>query len=182
GQHDPAAVDLAQEALMGSDYQSLRFLEQLVEMIQDRVKYTQRHTGPAWPAGRTLKERVGSCRDLAMLMVETCRCVGLPARFVSGYHLVEPRPERYDLHAWAEVYLPGAGWRGFDPSGRGAIDDRYVTVATSSKPELTAAVTGSFSGPPGVSSELEWSIEAEELVGTPDDLSALELSAAELAA
>ncbi|MEB3263675.1 MAG: transglutaminase N-terminal domain-containing protein, partial [Synechococcus sp.] len=42
GQHDPAAVDLAQEALMGSDYQSLRFLEQLVEMIQDRVKYTQR--------------------------------------------------------------------------------------------------------------------------------------------
>ncbi|MFY8150213.1 MAG: transglutaminase family protein [Prochlorococcaceae cyanobacterium] len=167
GQHDPAAVDLAQEALTGSDYRALSFLDQLVEMIQDRVKYTQRHTGPAWPAGRTLKERVGSCRDLAMLMIETCRCVGLPSRFVSGYHLVEPRPERYDLHAWAEVYLPGAGWRGFDPSGRGAIDDRYVTLATSSKPELTAAVTGSFSGPPGVTSELEWTIEAEELIGEP---------------
>ena len=161
GQHDPAAVDMAQEALMGSDQRALMFLQQLVEIIQDRVKYTQRHVGPAWPAGRTLKERVGSCRDLAMLMVEACRCVGLPARFVSGYHLVEPKPERYDLHAWAEVYLPGAGWRGFDPSGMGVIDDRYITLATSSKPDLTAAITGSFSGPTGVESALEWSIEAE---------------------
>jgi transglutaminase-like putative cysteine protease len=163
GQHDPAAVDLAQEALMGSDQRALMFLDQLVEMIQDRVKYTQRHVGPAWPAGRTLKERVGSCRDLAMLMIEACRCVGLPARFVSGYHLVEPKPRHYDLHAWAEIYLPGAGWRGFDPSGMGAIDDRYITLATSSKPLLTAAINGSFSGDQPVQSEMDWSIEAEIL-------------------
>jgi hypothetical protein len=163
GQHDAAAVDLAQEALMGSDGRSLNFLQQLVEVIQDRVKYTQRHVGPAWPAGRTLKERVGSCRDLAMLMIECCRSVGLPARFVSGYHLVEPKPERYDLHAWAEVYLQGAGWRGFDPSGKGAVDDRYIPVATSSRSDLTAAVSGTFSGPPGVESELEWEINAEIL-------------------
>jgi transglutaminase-like putative cysteine protease len=127
------------------------------------VKYTQRHVGPAWPAGRTLKERVGSCRDLAMLMIECCRSVGLPARFVSGYHLVEPKPERYDLHAWAEVYLQGAGWRGFDPSGQGAVNDRYLPVATSSRSDLTAAVSGTFSGPPGVGSELEWEISAEIL-------------------
>jgi transglutaminase-like putative cysteine protease len=163
GQHDAAAVDVAQEALMGSDGRSLNFLQQLVEVIQDRVKYTQRHVGPAWPAGRTLKERVGSCRDLAMLMIECCRSVGLPARFVSGYHLVEPKPERYDLHAWAEVYLQGAGWRGFDPSGKGAVDDRYIPVATSSRSDLTAAVSGTFSGPPGVESELEWEISAEIL-------------------
>jgi transglutaminase-like putative cysteine protease len=161
GQHDPAAVDLAQEALMGSDQLSLTFLQQLIEIIQDRVKYTQRHVGPAWPAGRTLKERVGSCRDLAVLMIEACRSVGLPARFVSGYHLLEPKAERYERHAWAEVYLPGAGWRGFDPSGVGVVDDRYITLATSSKPELTAAITGSFSGPNGVESALEWSIEAD---------------------
>jgi transglutaminase-like putative cysteine protease len=163
GQHDAAAVDLAQEALMGSDGRSLNFLQQLIEVIQDRVKYTQRHVGPAWPAGRTLKERVGSCRDLAMLMIECCRSVGLPARFVSGYHLVEPKPERYDLHAWAEVYLQGAGWRGFDPSGQGAVDDRYIPVATSSRSDLTAAVSGTFSGPPGVESELDWEISAEIL-------------------
>jgi len=163
GQHDAVAVDVAQEALMGSDGRSLNFLQQLIEIIQDRVKYTQRHVGPAWPAGRTLKERVGSCRDLAMLMIECCRSVGLPARFVSGYHMVEPKPERYDLHAWAEVYLQGAGWRGFDPSGKGAVDDRYIPVATSSRSDLTAAVSGTFSGPPGVESELEWEICAEIL-------------------
>ena len=163
GQHDAAATDLAQEALMGSDQRSLTFLQQLVEIIQDRVKYTQRHVGPAWPAGRTLKERVGSCRDLAMLMIECCRSMGLPARFVSGYHLVEPKPERYDLHAWVEVYLQGAGWRGFDPSGQGAVDDRYIPVASSSQSDLTAAISGSFSGPPGVKSTLEWEISAEIL-------------------
>ena len=151
---------------MGSDGTSLNFLQLLIEIIQDRVKYTQRHVGPAWPAGRTLKERVGSCRDLAMLMIECCRSIGLPARFVSGYHLVEPKPERYDLHAWTEVYLQGAGWRGFDASGKGAVDDRYIPVATSSKSDLTAAVSGSFSGPPGVESELEWSINAEILSGS----------------
>ncbi len=175
GQHDPAAVDMAQEALMGSDQRALMFLEQLVEMIQDRVKYTQRHVGPAWPAGRTLKERVGSCRDLAMLMVEACRCVGLPARFVSGYHLLDPAPEQYDLHAWTEVYLPGAGWRGYDPSGKGPIDDRYITLATSSKPELTAAITGCFSGPPGVSSSFDWLIEAEILDPLPSREASLPL-------
>ena len=163
GQHDPAAVDLAQEALMGSDQRALRFLDQLLVIIQDRVKYTQRHLGPAWPAGRTLKERVGSCRDLAMLMIEACRCVGLPSRFVSGYHLVEPPPKRYDLHAWAEIYLPGAGWRGFDPSGKGHTDDRYIILATSSNPNLTAAVNGTFSGSSKVESEFQWSIMPEIL-------------------
>ena len=160
GQHDPLAVELAQDALMGSNQQAIPFLQQLIEMIQDRVKYTKRHVGPAWPAGRTLRERVGSCRDLAWLMVECCRTVGLPARFVSGYHLADPAPETYDLHAWAEIYLPGAGWRGFDPSAGHEINDRYIVLAASSKPELTAAVSGTFSGPPGTQSELIWLINA----------------------
>ena len=160
GQHDPSAVELAQDALMGGNQQALPFLQQLMEMIQDRVKYTQRHVGPAWPAGRTLRERVGSCRDLAMLMMECCRSVGLPARFVSGYHLAEPAPEHYDLHAWTEIYLPGAGWRGFDPSAGGEVTSRYIVLASSSKPDLTAAVQGTFSGPSVTTSQLSWSIEA----------------------
>ena len=161
GQHDPSAVELAQDALMGSNQQVLLFLQQLMEMIQDRVKYTQRHVGPAWPAGRTLRERVGSCRDLAMLMMECCRSVGLPARFVSGYHLAEPAPETYDLHAWTEIYLPGAGWRGFDPSAGGEITSRYIVLVSSSKPDLSAAVQGSFTGPPATTSHLSWTIEAD---------------------
>ena len=163
GQHDPSAVELAQEALAGSINNALSFTYHLIEIIQDRVKYTKRHTGPAWPASRTLKERVGSCRDLAMLMVEACRSVGIPSRFVSGYNFEEPILSEYDLHAWAELYIPGAGWRGFDPSGKGLIDERYLTLVSSSKSNLTSVVTGNFIGKANLENNLCWEIKPLEI-------------------
>ena len=163
GQHDPSAVELAQEALAGSSNNALSFTFQLIEIIQDRVKYTKRHTGPAWPASRTLRERVGSCRDLAMLMVESCRSVGIPSRFVSGYHLEDPLPKEFELHAWAELYIPGAGWRGFDPSGKGLIDERYLTLVSSSKSNLTAVITGNFRGKTNLKNNLKWEIKPLEI-------------------
>ena len=163
GQHDPSAVELAQESLAGSSNNALSFTFQLIEIIQDRVKYTKRHTGPAWPASRTLRERVGSCRDLAMLMVESCRSVGIPSRFVSGYHFEDPLPKEFDLHAWAELYIPGAGWRGFDPSGKGLIDERYLTLVSSSKSNLTAVITGNFRGKTNLKNNLTWEIKPLEI-------------------
>ena len=163
GQHDPSAVGLAQEALAGSSNNALAFIFQLIEIIQDRVKYTKRHTGPAWPASRTLRERVGSCRDLAMLMVEACRSVGIPSRFVSGYHFEDPQPIEYDLHAWSELYIPGVGWRGFDPSGKGLIDERYLTLVSSSKSNLTAVITGNFIGKTNLVNNLNWQIKPLEI-------------------
>ena len=163
GQHDPSAVELAQEALAGSSNNALSFTFQLIEIIQDRVKYTKRHTGPAWPASRTLRERVGSCRDLAMLMVESCRSVGIPSRFVSGYHFEDPLPKEFELHAWAELYIPGAGWRGFDPSGKGLIDERYLTLVSSSKSNLTAVITGNFRGRTNLKNNLSWEIKPLEI-------------------
>ena len=163
GQHDPSAVELAQEALAGSINNALSFTYHLIEIIQDRVKYTKRHTGPAWPASRTLKERVGSCRDLAMLMVEACGSVGIPSRFVSGYNFEEPILSEYDLHAWAELYIPGAGWRGFDPSGKGLIDERYLTLVSSSKSNLTSVVTGNFIGKANLENNLCWEIKPLEI-------------------
>ena len=163
GQHDPSAVELAQESLAGSSNNALSFTFQLIEIIQDRVKYTKRHTGPAWPASRTLRERVGSCRDLAMLMVESCRSVGIPSRFVSGYHFEDPLQKEFELHAWAELYIPGAGWRGFDPSGKGLIDDRYLTLVSSSKSNLTAVITGNFRGKTNLKNNLTWEIKPLEI-------------------
>ena len=163
GQHDPSAVELAQEALAGSSNHALSFTFQLIEIIQDRVKYTKRHTGPAWPASRTLRERVGSCRDLAMLMVEACRSVGIPSRFVSGYHFEDPLQNEFDLHAWAELYIPGAGWRGFDPSGKGLIDERYLTLVSSSKSNLTAVITGNFIGRTNLKNNFSWEIKPLEI-------------------
>lgn len=163
GQHDYAAVQLAQEALMLSDQQPLGFIHQLVGVIKERISYSHRRTGPAWPAGRTIREGIGSCRDLAMVFIEACRCLGIPARFVSGYHLVEPPPQTYELHAWAEVYLPGAGWRGFDPSGHGEIDEQYVAISTPSEPAKAAAVQGNFFSPEVVESRFDWSITVTQL-------------------
>ena len=163
GQHDPSAVELAQEALAGSSNNALSFIFQLIEIIQDRVKYTKRHSGPAWPASRTLRERVGSCRDLAMLMVEACRSVGIPSRFVSGYHFEDPLPNELDLHAWAELYIPGAGWRGFDPSGKGLIDERYLALVSSSKSNLTSVITGNFIGKNNLENTLSWEIKPLEI-------------------
>jgi len=159
GQHDPAAIKIAQEALVGIENNVLEFLSQLIELIKERVKYTPRHLGPAWTSGRTLSERVGSCRDLAILLMETCRCVGIPSRFVSGYQFMELPPEKYELHAWTEIFIPGFGWRGFDPSGCGLINNKYITLASASKSELVAPVRGSFIGPPHLKSELEWDIQ-----------------------
>ena len=159
GQHDPSAIQIAQEALVGIENNVLEFLYQLIELIKERVKYTPRHLGPAWPSGRTLSERVGSCRDLAILLMETCRCVGIPSRFVSGYQFMDQPTEKYELHAWTEIFIPGFGWRGFDPSGCGLINDRYITLASASRSDLVAPVRGSFVGTPNLKSELKWDIQ-----------------------
>ena len=159
GQHDPSAIQIAQEALVGIENNVLEFLYQLIELIKERVKYTPRHLGPAWSSGRTLSERVGSCRDLAILLMETCRCVGIPSRFVSGYQFMDQPTEKYELHAWTEIFIPGFGWRGFDPSGCGLINNRYITLASASKSDHVAPVRGSFVGTPNLKSELKWDIQ-----------------------
>ena len=145
--------------MAGINNNVLDFLYQLIELIKDRVKYTPRHIGPAWTSERTLSERVGSCRDLAILLMEACRCVGIPSRFVSGYQFMDQAPDKYELHAWTEVFIPGFGWRGFDPSGCGLINHNYVALASSSKSEHVAPVRGSFVGPSDLKSELEWNID-----------------------
>lgn len=88
----------------------------------------------------------GACRDLALCYIAACRHVGLPARFVSGYHEGDPDREDRDLHAWAEVWLPGGGWRGFDPSLGLAVADRHLVVAAAADPADAAPVVGTFRG------------------------------------
>lgn len=124
------------------------FVTALAARIHELCRTARRPRGWPRPATETLREREGACRDLAMLYVEACRVAGVPARFVSGYHLPlveEIRGEdRRELHAWAEVYLPGAGWRGFDPSTGLATSDRYVTVASGADPGAAAPISGTF--------------------------------------
>jgi len=106
----------------------------------------------------TLANREGSCRDMAVLYIEACRHVGIASRFVSGYVERRPPGEPRELHAWAGVYVPGAGWRGFDPTQGLAVSNRHLTLATAAQPAGAAPVTGSFGGN-GATATLESSIE-----------------------
>jgi len=96
----------------------------------------------------TLSRGTGSCRDLATLFIESCRRLGIAARFVSGY-VHDPATEigGASTHAWAEVYLPGAGWKGFDPTNAAIAGPDHIPVAVHRHPEALPPVAGSFTGP-----------------------------------
>lgn len=94
----------------------------------------------------TFTQRRGSCRDLAFMMMEMLKSVGLATRFVSGYAFNPELSEEHNLHAWLEVYIPGAGWVGLDPSLGLFTDYNYFPLATSFDPANTAPVIGTYGG------------------------------------
>jgi transglutaminase-like putative cysteine protease len=100
--------------------------------------------------------------------MEACRFQGIPARFVSGYQADAPEEARHDLHAWAEVYLPGAGWRGYDPTRGLSVVDRHVALAAGPSHEQARPTEGTYRGT-GATSRLEAriSIETRETTQTP---------------
>lgn len=119
------------------------FLLEVVNYIHMTYEYEKRVEGPAHAAEHTLLQKKGTCRDFAVLMISMCQTLGIAARFVSGYCFGSPR-QAYELHAWVEVYLPGGGWRGFDPTEGKAVDHSYVVLASSAQPDHISPVTGSI--------------------------------------
>jgi transglutaminase-like putative cysteine protease len=84
--------------------------------------------------------------------MESARCLGLASRFVSGYlHAPLMADNIGTTHAWAEVYLPGAGWKGFDPTIGKIAGTDHITVAVARLPESVPPIAGSFFGAPGSS-------------------------------
>ncbi len=88
----------------------------------------------------------GSCRDLAWMVITMLRMQGIACRFVSGYAYSDELEEGHELHAWVEVFLPGAGWVGIDPSLGLFTNEFYVPVASSFDPANTMPVIGSYRG------------------------------------
>lgn len=136
------ATTTAQEV----DRQTLPFLTKLNDRISGMCERIIRPEGAPLLPTTTLQQLKGSCRDLAVLFIDACRAVGLAARFVSGYTLNEADTGKHDLHAWAEVYIPGAGWRGFDPSQGVAISSQHVPVASGRISSEAAPVSGTIRG------------------------------------
>jgi transglutaminase-like putative cysteine protease len=145
GDH-PHLAAFAQEMMQAAKYKTIPFLTELAEQIYQRYEYMLREDGDAWASEETMKQGKGSCRDFAVLFIDICRRVGIAARFVSGYCLGDDAANSGDMHAWAEVYLPGAGWRGFDPSRGLSVNDDYITVAAGQRPQDAAPTFGNFRG------------------------------------
>ncbi|HEX3371514.1 MAG TPA: transglutaminase family protein, partial [Candidatus Acidoferrales bacterium] len=156
---EPAGPKL-QELVSEVRRENTRIVDYLVELnqvIHRRVQYLIRMEAGIQTPEETLTLQSGSCRDSAWLMVQMLRHLGLAARFVSGY-LIQLAPDVKsldgpsgteqditDLHAWAEVYLPGAGWIGFDPTSGLLAGEGHIPLACSADPSTAAAIDGFFS-------------------------------------
>lgn len=145
-QGDGPVAWYADEIARATGYDTLRFLTALTEDLSSRIEHVVRLTGEPQTAEHTLKSGVGAGRDLAVLFIETCRTQGIAARFTSGYWSGAAPDGRQYLHAWAEVYFPQCGWRGFDPTTGLAVADQHVPVASGLYPGSAASITGAFWG------------------------------------
>lgn len=141
-----------------SDDSTIDYIVELNRRVHDVVRYLIRMEPGVQTCEQTLGLGSGSCRDSAWLLVQVMRNMGLAARFVSGY-LIQLKPDVKpldgpagtdqdftDLHAWAEVYLPGAGWLGLDPTAGLLVSNQHLPVARSPLPEQAAPIRGSHDG------------------------------------
>ncbi|MFT9207527.1 transglutaminase family protein [Acetobacter orientalis] len=128
--------------------QTVAMLVALNKAVAAHVGYQLRMEPGVWSPEETLAKQSGSCRDSAWLLVALLRRMGFVARFVSGYliqNTQSPNGEDVltcDLHAWAETYLPGAGWVGFDTTSGLLTAQAHVALAASPTPEDAAPVSG----------------------------------------
>ena len=141
-------------------------LDQMNRSIAGQFCYQMREEPGVQSPALTLAGNSGSCRDFAALFIEACRHLGLASRFVSGYLDTPLNADSHgSTHAWAEVYLPGAGWKGFDPTSGEVTGNRHIATAVARHPEAVPPVAGSYLGPPNLSPILSVAVRVSTFVG-----------------
>ena len=153
--------EFADAVLVESGDQPVAFLDALNHTIHVRTRIAVRDDGRHAQSGaETLALGRGACRDVTVLFMEAARAVGFAARFVSGYRRGDLTRRDRHLHAWAEAFIPGGGWRGWDPVEGRAVADQHVALAASAQQIHTMPVTGAYLGR-GIGSTLEYTIRIE---------------------
>jgi transglutaminase-like putative cysteine protease len=127
----------------------LEQMHALSAAIRQKVRYEVGSSHPDWGAEEAIAAGSGVCQDHAHIFVACARKLGLPARYVSGYLMMNETELQDATHAWAEVHLEGLGWVGFDVSNGICPDDRYVRVATGLDYAQAAPVIGNRIGTAG---------------------------------
>ncbi len=131
--------------------ETIGLLRSMTLAIKNGFRYERRDEKGIQSPSETLQLRSGSCRDFALLMMEAVRCLGLAARFVSGYIFVPNEDTRGlagggSTHAWMQVYLPGAGWVDFDPTNNIVGNRSLIRVAVAWDPKQVLPLWGTFVG------------------------------------
>ena len=158
---DAGPLVQAMRGQTGARADTVELLRGLAARVQARVGYIVRMEAGVWTPERTLQEAQGSCRDSAWLLVTLLRLHGIAARFVSGYLVQLPgggKPDGAELHAWAEAYLPGAGWLGIDATSGAMAAEGHVALAVAPHPLEAAPLIGTMEP---VQSRLETSVTVE---------------------
>ena len=138
--------NFASELLEKSSGDIFGFLSGLNSFLYKNWQVIDREEGHPFPPEVTLAQKEVSCRDLALLFMAVCRNCGIASRFVSGYQEGDPDTENRQLHAWVEVYIPGGGWRGYDPTHGLVVSDRHIALAASHLSQGASPCTGTFRG------------------------------------
>jgi transglutaminase-like putative cysteine protease len=125
-----------------SEDRKLEFLHALSAAVRGDVAYVTGQTGVTTTAEQAIELGCGVCQDHAHIFIGAARSVGVPARYVSGYLMMNDRIEQEATHAWAEAHVEGLGWVGFDISNGISPDPRYVRVATGRDYRDAAPITG----------------------------------------
>jgi transglutaminase-like putative cysteine protease len=136
----------------------------LCKRVHGFIAYRRRDEKGVQTPAATLRCRTGSCRDMATLLMEAARALGVATRFASGYlHGRASLVAAASTHAWVEAYLPGLGWRGLDPTLGATTGLSHIVTGVSTHPRGVMPVSGSFTGVSSDFTSLVVSVKTQEL-------------------